>query len=278
MKLDLLHRRRRLACILMALFAGAIQAQGEKTVSIDSVHTEASLEVEAEISGLNIFLDEKKIGQTPLKDFAISPGEHEIIVTSPFWPAWDKPNYQITFTAVAGEKCRFFARFVERILVNSIPHGAQVYLDDKLIGETPTTCLKDTSRVQVLVLKKEGFEPFKARLTDVAKQALVIRLHEDPEWAQAEEKAKSEKEKQLKRRKRMMAASLGIAAASGLATIHFRSQGNEEYSRYLSTAVPKQMEAHFDQAQEYDRIASITYALFEAGFILTGYYFLTSRP
>ncbi len=242
------------------------------------MRVEARLEVNAELSGLNVFLDQKKIGQTPLKDFPISLGEHELIVTSPFWPAWDKPNFRITFVAVAGEKHQFFAHFLERILVNSIPHGAQVYLDGQLIGETPTTCLKDTSRQQLIVLKKEGYEPFTVRLAELAKPAIVIRLHEDAEWAQAQEKAKSEKEKQLKRRRRLMAASLGVAAVAGLATIHFHSQGNEEYSRYLSTAVPKQMELHYDQAQEYDRIASLTYALFEAGFILTGYYFLTSRP
>ncbi len=278
MKSNLLNGCRKLICVFLVLVAGSIQGQEERTAVTDSTLHEAWLDVDAEFDGLSIFLDQKKIGQTPLRNFSVSPGEHELIVTSPYWPAWDKPNYQVTFTAAAGEKYRFFAYFVERILVNSIPHGAQVYLDDKFIGETPTTCIKDIALEQTIMLKKEGYEPFTARIAELTGQAMVIRLHEDQEWAQAQEKAKSDKERKLRRRQRLMAASLGIATASGLATIHFRSQGNEEYSRYLTTAVPKQMETHFDQAQEYDRIASLTYALFEAGFILTGYYFLTSRP
>ncbi len=75
----------------------------------------------------------------------------------------------------------------------------------------------------------------------------------------------------------MMLASLGFAAATGLATLHFRDKGNDEYFAYQGTAMPANMEDHYSSAKYYDQLANISYALFELGFVMTGYFFLASR-
>jgi hypothetical protein len=269
---------RELITFILAFSAIAVHAQEVGTTGVDSASTLAMLEVAAPFEGLPVFLDKKKIGQTPLRACSIAPGRHELDVQSPYWPAWNQPSYQTNFTASPGEKYQFVASFQENILINSIPPEAKVFLNGSLVGETPTIIARDTLVTQLLVLQLEGYQTFSQELSKINKQAWMINLQEKTKSLQEKEIDIAERKKTLRHRKRMMFVSMGLAAVSGWATIHFRAKGNDEYARYQSTALPAQMDYYFNRAKKSDRLAGATFVSFELGCIMSGYFFLTSRP
>lgn len=234
------------------------------------------LQVTAAYDSLVVYLDGAAIGKTPLDSFFIKTGSHELAVQSPYWPSWSQPNYSASFFAAAGNTYHFKARFIKNVLINSIPYGAAIFENDSLIGTTPQHVLQnENSHIRV---EKEGYESFSFDLGQGDKLSYVIRLNPKKEWL-LENQIRAEKKKiKIKHRRRLLAASIGFAAAAGLSTIHFRSRGNEEFAAYQKTAIPSQMDQHFENAQFNDRLASASYALFELGFVMTGYFFLSSRP
>jgi len=238
----------------------------------------AFLSITAPQDSLPIFLDGKEIGVTPLGRVAIPIGQHQLVVRSPLWPAWDHPDYIIDFEAQAGQRYEFRAVFPVKVIVNSIPNQAKVYEGDKLLGTTPLIFTKMDSMDRTLRIEKTGYNPYSLHTSQLSEKAILIRLQPNEEWVAKVTAEQKSRAKKISLHRRLMFTSLGVAAIAGLATIHFRSRGNEEYSRYLSTAIPEEMDDHFDRAQYYDRMAGATYALFEMGFVMSGYFFLTSRP
>lgn len=259
-----------------ALFFLSLVFQSANASMIATKDSMAVLKVISAYDSLVVYLDGKIIGKTPFDSLPIKTGAHELAVESPWWPSWTQPNYTTSFFAAAGKAYKFKAKFTRNVLINSIPYGAKIFENDKLIGTTPLHVLqKENCQIRV---EKEGYDSFSLDLGQGDKLSYVIRLNPKKEWL-LENKIRAEKKKsKITHRRRLLAASIGFAAAAGLSTIHFRSRGNEEFTAYQKTAVPSQMDRYFERAQYNDRLASASYALFELGFVMTGYFFLTSRP
>ncbi len=206
----------------------------------------------------------------------VKPGSHELAVQSPYWPSWTQPNYTASFFAAAGKAYQFKAKFAKNVLINSIPYGASIFENDRIIGTTPLRVLqKENTSIRI---EKEGYDSFSFNLSRSDKSSYVVKLNPKKEWLLEKEILAKEKKMRIVHRRRLLAASIGFAAAAGLSTIHFRSRGNQEFASYQKTAIPSQMNHYFERAQFNDRLASASYALFELGFVMTGYFFLTSRP
>jgi hypothetical protein len=234
----------------------------------------ATLDVSAEVDSLPVFLDNQRIGATPLKGMLIETGPHELAVQSPFGPVWNQPHYTSSFVAVPDRNYRFFAEFEKKISISSHPYGARVYRDTTLIGTTPLSVSSDVKKVLII---HPGYKPYELDLGAIENLAFFVNLQPREEWILSQKKSERIFKNRQKNRQKMMFISMGFSAIAGLFTIHFRSEGNEEYSRYLQTGVPSEMDHYYQKAQDYDRLAGLSYALFELGFVLTGYYFLTSR-
>ena len=261
---------------LPLLFAFVLFAQAKPQPPGQKIEPCAFLDVTAEYDSLTVFLDDQPVGKTPLIGYAISTGAHELVVQSPNWPSWSQPNFRTDFVAMPGRSYRFRALFRHNVLVNSIPYGAKVYRDGVYLGETPLYVeWQDRGRLNI---KKEGYHSVELKTFELSDSFILIRLEPLPSWVQARREKVERQKAGMQFRRRMLVASMGMAVAAGLATIHFRSRGNEEFGRYQTTAIPAKMDHYFGRAQYYDRLASLSYALFETGFVLSGYFFLTSRP
>ncbi|NOY58480.1 MAG: PEGA domain-containing protein [Calditrichaeota bacterium] len=258
------------------LFFASFVFQSANASMIAAKDSMSVLHVTSAYDSLVVYLDGKIIGKTPLDSLPVETGSHELVVRSPYWPSWTQSNYTTSFFAAAGKAYRFTAKFSRNVLINSIPYGAEIFENDKLIGTTPLYVFQKENR-QIRV-EKEGYDSFTLDLGRSDKLSYVLRLIPKKEWL-LENKIRAEKKKsKITQRRRLLAASIGFAAAAGLSTIHFRSRGNEEFAAYQKTAIPSQMDRYFERAQYNDRLASASYALFELGFVMTGYFFLTSRP
>ena len=234
----------------------------------------AFLTIPFDQDSLLVLLDNRIIGKTPIH-VPISTGAHELVVQSPYWPSWDQHDYQNLFVALPGQEYRFEPEFKNVIAINSIPFGAEVFFKGEEIGKTPVNIfVENDSKIKI---ELEGYLSREVLIDLPGQSFYLVQLLPEKEWVLAKLEQEEQKNKKLGRNKKLMFASLGFAAAAGFSTAHFRSRGNEEYDNYQNTAIPSNMDEYFSNAQDFDRLASVSYALFELGFVLTGYFFLTSR-
>ena len=237
----------------------------------------AYLEITKADSGLAVFLDGQEIGATPLTGFAILPGEHHLLVRSPLWPSLDRTDYTEKFTADTGQTYQFTPSFPVSIWIHSIPHAAHLIIDGEKIGVTPLLLRQTTNHDPILRLEKPGYESWQSRFSSWADSLHTIILKPEAVWQQQQQVMQRRATIKTKWYRRGLYSSLLLGITSGIATIHFRSKGNDAYSAYLETAYPRQMDHYFNRAQHYDRLAGASYTVFELCFIFSGYFFLKSR-
>ena len=234
----------------------------------------AFLTIPLDQDSLLVLLDNSVIGKTPIH-VPISTGAHELVVQSPHWPSWDQHDYQNSFVALPGQEYRFEPEFKNVIAINSIPFGATVIYKSEEIGKTPVNIfVENDSKIKI---ELEGYLAREVLINLPGQSFYLAQLLPEEGWVLAKLEQEERKHKKLGRNKKLLFASLGFAAAAGLSTAHFRSRGNEEYDNYQNTAIPSNMDEYFSNAQYFDRIASLSYVFFELGFVLSGYFFLTSR-
>jgi hypothetical protein len=241
-----------------------------------SSHDLSIISVRADFPGLLIFLDGDSIGKTPLSNYRTTVGNHKLIVQPPDWPAWDYRAFNVAFGAAAGDTLSFKATFPQNVFVNSIPYDANVYLNGQIVGKTPLMLSLIGSGNDTIRIEKEGYVTFETK-PDSSTKILSIELKEHKAWRERQSAEKNAKDKRIGKNRKLLFSSLGVAVTTGLLTLHFRSKGNDEYGLYEQAANPSLMNEHFDRAQYYDDLAGISYAVFEVSFVLSGYFFLTSR-
>ncbi len=234
----------------------------------------AYLHISSTPSGLPVYHNNAFIGNTPLHHYAIEPGNHHIVIYSPYWPSWNIDNFEKHLVVYKDQTYPIKATFPKMIYINSLPYDANVYADDNLLGKTPLYLAADT--LKTIRLVKKGYLPSSIRLDSLQRMA-VVELTPNKVYARERLEQTRQKDQKLRLKKNLFWASMAVTVAAGLSTIHFRSKGRDEYDNYMHTITPKKMNEHFENSRFYDRLAGFSYALFESGFVLSGYFFLSSR-
>ncbi|MBN2411003.1 PEGA domain-containing protein [candidate division KSB1 bacterium] len=235
----------------------------------------ACVNIFSEFDSLDIFLDGEKIGKTPLHNFLVGTGSHRITVLSPYWPSWNQPNFQDTFVALPGRTYQFNAAFVRNILVNSIPFDTNVYKNGELLGKTPLYITMNGSTQ--IRMEKEGYHSLTTDLTKAYEFSLLVTLEPQQEWFQAKEEKEKIKMSEIKKKRNLLFASIGLTTVSGLLSVHFRNERNDALNNSSRAGNHLQKEFYRDKAKQYENLQDLSYIAFELGFVLTGYFFLTSR-
>jgi hypothetical protein len=256
---------------ILAFFWGVTYCQ---TVTLSDTASSAFLTVHCGLPELPVYLDSLQIGRTPLENYEIVSGIHRLMVASPYGVAWNADNYIQTFTVSPGEKVEFDVAFAPNVVLNTIPYGAAVFENAQLLGTTP---LRIQPRAPTVRIEKEGYESQEILLESLKGSAHIIQMTPNARWFLAQQKMQNDHQSKLKWRKRLMFGSLALAAVTGFTTVHFRSRGNDAYADYMATAIPADMDRYYAKSREYDKYAGISYIIFEMGFMLTGYFFLSSR-
>jgi hypothetical protein len=256
----------RITCLLMILCS-----------SLSAADSLAVLQVASTTPGLTVYLDDRVIGTTPLQA-QLQPGQYHLRVTTPLPQEWGQADFQTVVTLQADEKANVNAVFPRRLVIQSSPYEAAVYRNEELLGHTPLTLFVTMENNDVIRLEKEGFASASKIVQEISGNYLFVTLPAKASWLGKKEAASLRTTMALKKHRRLMIASIGLAAITGLATVHFRDRGNDAYDRYMTSAVPAEMDHHFKQSQKNDRIAGAAYALFEIAFVLTGYHFLATLP
>lgn len=109
---------------------------------------------------------------------SVPAGFHEVHIYGNERVAYPAMDYSERFRLVPGER-RIFDTGLGRLgMVNSIPHGAAVWLEDSLAGETPLWLALGRLQDRPLLFKKSGYQDTRVIVADtaVAANLLWIRL------------------------------------------------------------------------------------------------------
>ncbi|MFQ5568283.1 MAG: serine/threonine-protein kinase [Rhodothermales bacterium] len=134
----------------------------------------ASFSIRTHPAEATVFVDGQRVGNTPLIDYAISAGTTAIHIEMPGYLPLDTSitlgaNQQPTFAFSLQEDAP--APPVRRqpvvgtLTIRSEPPGADAWLDDRSLGQTPLTVQDPEAGTHRLLLRKQGFEDHSRSIT-----------------------------------------------------------------------------------------------------------------
>lgn len=267
-----------LVCVYSLIVLGRVtQAQPQAA----PVSSQAVISVESPQPGLPILIDGNEFGFTPLRNFSLPPGKHEIAVKRSQPESWLDFDWVETCSLAAGDTLTFVAKFQQGYSLNSTPFDAEVYRAGVLQGTTPLVLRLPEGEIADVEIRKPGYQSERWQigktndgLTETRLYTVDLKLEHD--LSAAREVEKSRRSFQVHRQRRLSLAAAGLSLASGITAILLKDRADHFYDQYLTASRPDQRENFYQRTKDYDGYAGIATAVFEASFAVSFYYFLKS--
>ncbi len=104
----------------------------------------------------SVYIDDKPVGKTPMKNLIIAPGEHSVVIKKEgYEDTVEKGNLK---EGAFGESKITLELKKGKIDVSTTPSGASVIVDNKDMGTTPVT-VKLQPGTYILNIRKPGYKP-----------------------------------------------------------------------------------------------------------------------
>jgi hypothetical protein len=135
---------------------------------------DAHLVLRSEPSGADATVAGTHLGRTPTEMDLPSGIAHQVVLSAPGYKDWIRPVF-----AEPGRKLSVVARLepiLARVSVQGDPSGAEVLVDGVVRGKTPQTFELSATEHRIEV-RKEGFQPFKSRVTPEAGLDRTVQYH-----------------------------------------------------------------------------------------------------
>jgi hypothetical protein len=249
------------------------------TQSQESPHRSyAVISIESTPAGLPIFIDGSETGFTPLQNYPLLPGKHEIAVKRALSESWLDFDWTETCSLRAGDTLKFVARFQKGYSINSTPFGAEVFVNEILRGTTPLVLRIPEGEMANVEIRKAGFQTEQLQIGRINENFEELRLHAMTlkPLALTGEVQLARQRWPLSRHRRISLAAAGVSLASGITAILLKDKADGFYDQYLTASLPEKRETFYKRTQDYDRYAGIATAVFEASFAVSFYFFLKS--
>ena len=120
------------------------------------------LSVDSQPPGADIFIDDERVGETPLTDLPVAAGAHSLRVQSPRYLPQQR-SLEITGREIQQKLNLVLAPAWAEISINSSPEGATIWVNGETAGSTPAI-LEVLAGEAKITLLKEGFSPWQQRL------------------------------------------------------------------------------------------------------------------
>jgi len=239
----------------------------------------AFLSVVSSQEGSSVLIDSKEIGATPLRQFPVSAGQHEIIVRSSQAMSWLDEDWQERVTLSAGDTLTLVARLVRGYRINSVPYGAQVWWEDKLLGTTPYVLRLPENQTARLEIRRPSYLPVQIEIGGPESVTPQRRSHDivltrNFDYAALQQHEVAQRRARAGKYRKLAYLSTAIGMASGISSVLLKREADKAYEQYLVVGDPILRENYFDRAEKYDRYYSATFAAFEVSFGVSFYGFL----
>ncbi|MDZ7333099.1 MAG: PEGA domain-containing protein [candidate division KSB1 bacterium] len=234
------------------------------------------LNIQTDSLHVEIFLNNKTLGFTPLPILALPAGKYQITASHPNPYIWGNLDWRDSILVVAHDTLIVRPKFKTILTIRTNPFDAAIYLDNELIGHTPLSFPIDLSPDKQLVIKKEGFHDQLVRLSDLKNNSIQIDLIRNQyNWELSQTKYRHQK--LIKKYYRSISYSLwGLSIVTGLSTVYFKDQADDYYQKYLVAGSMQQMNRYYSATRRYDRYTYISLAALQACFGLSFYFLMKS--
>lgn len=226
--------------------------------------------------GLPVFVDGIQIGITPIKNFALSAGQHEISLRHLQSESWLDKDWVEKYDLASGDTLDIRPIFERGYMINSKPYGADVIVDNSYQGTTPLVVYLREDEKKYVEVRLKGYEKFVATIDSTTERLWLVNLVEDRDHSTDPEIEISQMKSRRSRFRRLATIAGSLSAASGITAILLKRQADRFYQDYLSASNPENIEAYFNKTERYDEYAGSAFIVFQVSFGLSFYWFLRS--
>jgi len=224
--------------------------------------------------GLPIFVDGMQVGVTPLKHFSIPAGRHEISVKHVQSESWLDTDWAEKYDLAAGDTLDVYPVFKRGYMINSIPFGAEVFVDHVQQGTTPLVLYLNEGDRSEVELRIKGYENYVTTIDSTSTRRIQITLLKDRDDLLS--RKKEQKNSRRSHFRKLATIAGGMSAASGITAILLKRQADNFYQDYLSASNPQEINSYFNKTGQYDEYAGTAFIVFQISFGLSFYWFLRS--
>ena len=214
------------------------------------------IELICEIGDLDVWIDGKHVGQTPIHTVRLEEGTHTLRVRHPDPAEWLNRDWERKIFLKPGTKKRFTVKFSRAYWIGSDPSEASVYYGLRYLGETPLTVEIPPDSMSYVIIRKPGFEDYRFGL-DAGRSAL-IQVSLRSKFAHLN----GSKDSPRLNKKWIITSSVAALICGGLG-YYFQTKADRAYDRYLNASHPEEMNRHFNDAETFDRYTGVCYGLGE---------------
>ncbi|MBI4417277.1 MAG: PEGA domain-containing protein [Ignavibacteriales bacterium] len=226
------------------------------------------LTVLSEPPGAEVYLDSVHIGATPVRSVEVREGSHDIRVAFPSLLQWNAHLRTDSVHIREGEEISVEFEFGSVFNVHTMPSGATVYYQDRILGTTPLYHRSSESLRSALRIRKEGYEDL---LVEPAASGKIWRL-KSPDHSglpEADLMVESSVERGGTRLATYIAA--GSMVVSGVAAAYFKQQADYRFNLYAST----RSDRHLNATRRYDSYSGVALVFTEVSFAVLAYLLLS---
>ena len=225
---------------------------------------EVTVAVETNLPEAVLYADSLRLGPVGDGVFRV-PATTQTLRLVPEADAWSvEPLSRPLRTSEEGDTLRLPMRFPYHYAVESVPFGADVYLEGERdvrekLGLTPLVYRSESPLAGTLVVERQGYESVElAPRTDVwNRDVLILQPLVQTDVATAE----MDWNPPAARRRWIDVAAIGLAAAGGATAIYYKFKANDRYDVYAETGDP----ALRPEIRRYDRYSTVGLGAMQVG-------------
>jgi hypothetical protein len=234
------------------------------------------LKIQTDSSKIEIHINNKSIGYTPLPIIALQPGDYIVSATHPNPYLWGNLDWQDSIQIIPGDTIIIQPEFKTIFSIRTNPFGASVFLNDEFKGNTPLSILLNSHKNYRLLVKKDGFKDYLVDQKQIKNNFLNLNLVQNHIQLDLNE-FEQQKHRKAKHRYRAVTYSLwGLSILTGLSTVYLKDQADDKYQQYLVAGSLSEMNKYYNEAKKYDRYTYISVGVLQGFFVLSFYFLLKS--
>ncbi|MFN0157440.1 MAG: PEGA domain-containing protein [Bacteroidota bacterium] len=224
----------------------------------------------SDVEGATAFINGEKKGHTPVSA-DLAEGHYTLLIVHPDHDDWRAESIRDSFEVEATSRDTLHFRFGQYVSITSDPFGAEVVIEDSIVGTTPMVFQNNETISATLLVRKPGYEPATLDLRSDGTNKFTVTLARhgtgtgtDPSDVFSDHSYSSSSSLRL--------YIAGAAAViSGALAAHFKLKADDNYAAYRFTRDP----AALDRTHRFDTAAALSIAATQISVGLFTYFILS---
>ena len=230
------------------------------------------LKINYDSTGIEILLNNKPLGCTPLPIILLKPGIYKISALHPNPYLWGTFDWQDSIKIVSNDTLTIQPEFNKILHIITDPFDADIFLNNEYKGKSPAVISIYSQDSAQLVVKRAGYKDYVIDLKQVKNNSINVNLARNHDFSGLKNFKKQRKSKN--RYKTLAYSFWGLSILSGLSTVYLKDQADEKYNQYLAAGSLKEMNNYYHDAKKYDRYTYISMGIMQGCFVLSFYFLM----